>query len=318
VWFSRTFTERDLRLIEVTQDIADSVQKGEVLKIMGVVGSDGASKPSSTSGEAVLCTKDKTFSIKKVETSNSVFMVPPSSSGSFTIESRCGEYYELKQIPGKMGQLAEILEKSLYRGIDETAEELEKLKKEGALLTRSQVMQMVQASEKELEGAFSAHGVVELGGYMRMLSKHALRDVTQSLLNELIEKGWQLDSISEADYVADLSKTEATLAMLALSRLGERKNKNGTDEGEEPSSFVWSLDHAKVAKASAHILFQSHLQDNVVSLKKGWPCEDFMMAWERHTPGAAPTEDLLEGIAVRVKLQGGTGAQEHVFEYKSL
>lgn len=44
---------------------------------------------------AVLCTDSKTYAIKKVETSNSVFLVAPSDNKRFNIESLHQDYYEV-------------------------------------------------------------------------------------------------------------------------------------------------------------------------------------------------------------------------------
>jgi len=314
VYFSKTLDERDLRLIEVTPDIANRVQQGEVLKIMGAIGEDGK---SSATSEAVLCTRDKTFSIKKVETSNSVFLVPPlvdeaggspsvvgggggGGNISFSIESRCGVYYELKQMPGKVNQLEGLLRKSQYK-YGETQEEKDKLFEDGILLTRKQVMESVQASEQELEAAFITYAVVELGGFMRILSKVTLRDVTRNLLDEIIENDWKIDNIEQDKCTFAMRETDESLVILTLSRLGEKAtNEQNSNSHSETRGPVWCLDYDKVAKISAHILFQNHLQENALSLKKGWQCQDFMMAWERHTPGAAPTEEHLEGIAVKI------------------
>lgn len=58
--FSSAFQQRKLRLIEVPTEVLTNVQAGESLSIIG-----------EDTTEVVLCSKDKTYSIKKVETSNS-------------------------------------------------------------------------------------------------------------------------------------------------------------------------------------------------------------------------------------------------------
>lgn len=62
VLFSKTFVRasKDLRLIEINDEIEKKLQKGITLKLIG----------SETHMDTVLCTDDKTYSIKKVETSN--------------------------------------------------------------------------------------------------------------------------------------------------------------------------------------------------------------------------------------------------------
>lgn len=57
--FSANFRNREMKLIELNQEVAKRIENGESLKIIGSIGS-----------EAVLCTNDRTFAIKKVETSN--------------------------------------------------------------------------------------------------------------------------------------------------------------------------------------------------------------------------------------------------------
>jgi hypothetical protein len=42
-----------------------------------------------TSGEAVLCTRDRTFALRNVETSNTVLLVPPREVSPPTLMLRC-------------------------------------------------------------------------------------------------------------------------------------------------------------------------------------------------------------------------------------
>lgn len=46
-------------------------------------------------GHAAICSVSKTYNIKKVETSNSVYLVKPSESDVFRLESLHHEYYEV-------------------------------------------------------------------------------------------------------------------------------------------------------------------------------------------------------------------------------
>lgn len=99
--------------LQIPSDMLKMVEKGEDLRIVG-----------SRSGEAVLCSSNKTFALKRVETSNcgmfcvslcltdvlsdmcvtaihhlgflrSVLFVPPSEGPRFTIESLSADYYEV-------------------------------------------------------------------------------------------------------------------------------------------------------------------------------------------------------------------------------
>ena len=57
--FDENFPIQNIKLFEVTPEIASKVLVGESLKIVG-----------AEKGDAVLCTKNMTYTIKKVETSN--------------------------------------------------------------------------------------------------------------------------------------------------------------------------------------------------------------------------------------------------------
>jgi hypothetical protein len=106
--YSNQDQSRDLRLIETSMDMIKKVKAGETLKIIGSKGED-----------TVLCTSEQTFSIKKVETSNSVFLIPASSNNEYNIIANCGTYYELKPISGRIEQLEELLKKTQYNGTDD-------------------------------------------------------------------------------------------------------------------------------------------------------------------------------------------------------
>ena len=71
------------KLFEVPKDF--SLPVGQQLRLIG-----------DDSNHAVLCTDAKTFAIKKVETSNSVFLVAPSEDQKFTVQSMHQTYYEVR------------------------------------------------------------------------------------------------------------------------------------------------------------------------------------------------------------------------------
>jgi hypothetical protein len=57
----------DMQLIEMSPEVADAISSGEKICIRG----------SLSKSDAVLCTRTRTFTMKKVETSNAVYVVPP-------------------------------------------------------------------------------------------------------------------------------------------------------------------------------------------------------------------------------------------------
>lgn len=75
-------TKTSYKLFEVPKSF--TITTGEQLRLIG-----------NDTNHAVLCTDTKTYAIKKVETSNSVFLVAPSDSKKFTVETLHQDYYEV-------------------------------------------------------------------------------------------------------------------------------------------------------------------------------------------------------------------------------
>lgn len=84
--FSTQFDHRRMRLIELPKQVAEYVEKGGHLEIKGK--EDGK--------DAVLCTDSLTFEIKKVENSNTLYLVSPCNDNSFPIEGASTAFYEVQ------------------------------------------------------------------------------------------------------------------------------------------------------------------------------------------------------------------------------
>lgn len=288
--YGDTFGGRNLRLMEAPADVVSYISAGNDINLIG---------PIEKGGDVVLCTGDKTFSIKKVETSNHLFLVPPSTSteGEFVLESSIKDYYEVKPAEGRTDKLAEILKNSLYEGKGASEEEMVD---EKDLLTRTQLEEQIQASAQELHDALEALGVVEVRGKMRLLDENLRRSSTRELLDTIMIQRWDMSKIEENECRKSMPDTDEIYLRHSLYTLGTAV----VDGMVDSDGKVWSLDKDKVAKATAHILFQNQKGGNSAI----WPADDFVGEWSSRTPdsssgGAAlsgPDRALLAGIAVQV------------------
>ena len=105
----------DIKLLEVSKDLANSLSNGDILTIRG-----------QESENAVICSKDKTYDIKEAETSNSLLLVPEivlpgsiskSGSRSLSFSSVSGifhKYLELIEIRPRLRKMKDLLMKSPY------------------------------------------------------------------------------------------------------------------------------------------------------------------------------------------------------------
>ena len=284
VTFSTGFAKRDFRLIEVNEEILKSINIGQNIRIIG-----------ERKREAVLCTQSKTYSIKKVETSNTILLIPPSTDNNFSVSGICSDYYELKPIFGKVELLQDILKPSEYKGM---TEEISNPPTPDNLFTLLQLRQNIQASITELDAALAKLNVVEINGFIRLLSRSAVIEYAEALFIQLIENEWPLDNLDEELCMRGMPKdTDVIILRRVLSSLGDQVQQDGSH------SACWKLYKDRVLRLSAQVVFTRQSTSNskeIVSIEVG----DFLQRWSIQSPvsdSLEPMADtLLRGIALKV------------------
>ena len=106
----------EVKLLEVTQDVAECFKVGDTLTIRG-----------DDIENAVICSKEKTFEIKEAETSNSLMLVDrvtlPDKVDKSSSDRRIGwssvggvfhKYIEIIEIRPKLRKLRDVLSRNLY------------------------------------------------------------------------------------------------------------------------------------------------------------------------------------------------------------
>lgn len=254
--FDSAFMQRDVRLIEVSEDLLKCLTAGESLNIIGPVEPCGKGDDS----HAVLTTGHKTFSIKKVETSNAVYILNPSSSDVYTIHSASQDYYELKLIPPRISKISGLLLSSVYDGIEiEATNSID----QSNLLSYDELRLQIQASDTEFSAALFSLGVVELRGKMRQLSKQAIAETTKQLIYTIIENDWDIKNISEESCSIAIPDTDPILLNFSLKSLGQRVTSGSLQD--LVGSNIWALSKDAVSRATAHNLFRAQGQSTKVS-----------------------------------------------------
>lgn len=220
--------------------------------------------------EAVLCSSNKTYAVKSVETSNLVLLVPdnaysPDASPlcqrpSSTVASPAG-------VPGLATQQAKHLEASNRPAITATAtlashlevvpagprlhalqriladrpygaDDAEEVDAPGAAApagaTWEELLSCVQASEAEIKAALVARGAVYVGGRWRGIDPGYLGTLLEMLLLTVIEQGWSNDSIPAGDAVAALAQHgyPSELSSQCLKWFGREEGEGGAQPME--------------------------------------------------------------------------------------
>ena len=123
VSFSTELMGEDVKVLEVTKEVAEYLKTGEILTIRG-----------DEAENAVICSNNKTYDIKEAETSNSLLMldkivlpkdVDKSSSdrklGWSTVGGIFYKYLEIIEVRPKLRKIKEILSKNLYNEDEQAA-----------------------------------------------------------------------------------------------------------------------------------------------------------------------------------------------------
>lgn len=259
--------------------------------------------------DAVLCTQSKTFAIKFVGTSNSVFLIPPSDHSSFCeIADDCSGKnrnqqsiasvikvapgnMELVEVAPRIEKLKLLLSENPYSSEEalefEDLEEMEKSK--AGLYTWNDLVDKVQASDDELRSGLWALSAVELGGYWRIVDERYMGTVLAMLLHNSVLNDWSLDALIE-DEVVNVLVSDGFPPILASHCLRVYGSK--VDENRS-KSCLWKLDEKRVCVHFAREILSSGRRK----------MESFMEEWQRKIPeGMQASFEILEGEVLTERL----------------
>lgn len=259
--------------------------------------------------DAVLCTQSKTYSIKFVGTSNSVFLIPPSDQ--FVLDGNlqeCGKKdsdemkvasvikvapgnMELVEVAPRLDKLKLLLSQNPYN-INDTFEidELDSIGEDkSGLYTWDNLVSRIQASDTELRSGLESLLAVEINGYWRILEENYKDGVLNMLLHNMVLNDWSPNALSEHEVISVL-KVDGYPSEIAQHCLQIYGNK--VDEGIG-DNCIWRLDERRVCVHFARRILEGGKMK----------MERFMEEWVRKVPdGMHPTVDMLEGEILTEKL----------------
>lgn len=245
--------------------------------------------------DSVLCTQSKTYAVKFVGSSNSVFLIPPSDQSEFSDNIMdCDQKDENQQVvasvfkvaPGSMeltevaprlDKLKMLLFENPYRAEEDIEmEDLEAINR--GLYKWDDLVDRVQASDDELRSGLQAHSAVEIDGYWRVVDEKYMDMLLRMLLHSSVLNDWSLDALNE-DEVVSVLQSDGFPCKLAEHCLHVYGNK--VDNG-----CVWKLNERKVCVHFARQILRGEKRK----------MESFMEEWMRKIPeGMQASFDMLEG-----------------------
>ncbi|KAF5732823.1 putative protein binding protein [Tripterygium wilfordii] len=284
----------DLILLELDEKLLQDVLQQKVI-IRGQPDED-----------AVLCTQLKTYGIKFVGTSNSVFLVPPSDQAlSFDDLEDCdgkdndfkvvasvikvaAGSMELTEVAPRLEKLKLLISENPYSSDEmEDLEDIENTKK--GLYKWDDLVDRVQASDNELRTGLHALSAVEINGYWRIVDEKYMDNTLRMLLHNSILNDWSLDLLHE-DEVVNVMISDGFPHELVLHCLNVFCSKMDGGEGRIRS---WRLNDRRVCVHFARQI----LREGKMKM------ETFMAEWKQKIPdGMQASFDMLEGEVLTERL----------------
>ncbi|EOY17536.1 hypothetical protein QUC31_006865 [Theobroma cacao] len=272
--------------------------------------------------DAVFCTKSKTYSVKLVGTSNSVFLVPHADYSTFCENSQdCdGEDYkqqvgasvikvasgnmELVEVAPRLDKLKSIISENLYSSDEALVmEDLEFMERSmRRLYTWDDLTNMVQASDDELRSGLKALSALEIDGYWRIVDQKYMDMILRMLLHNSVLNDWSLNTLIEDEVVSVLESDgfPRKLAYHCLHVYGSRVE-------EVMDKGVWRMDARRVCVHFAREILREGKRK----------MESFMEEWTRKIPEEMQASfDMLEGEVLTEKV--GVETWVHAFSVSSL
>jgi len=272
VHFAPTFGNKRLKVMEMSQPLLDTVVKEGSVKIKG--GQDE---------EAVLCTNSKTFQIRFLEYSNTQLLLDPdpANKDSASVIDQTDGYYELKEMRPRILRIGELLSTNVYKGSESAS---------GMLF--SELEGRVQASTEEIKFELERLGAVEMEGRWYLLDASYKADMTDTILDLIVEHDWPTDAVPCAECAKAVHAVDENFTAVAAEQCLKDVS-TITDEKTETRA----LDEIKVCRFRARQLLNKALSEGGGSISAS--LEEFIDTWkEKVLPGMEPKAEMLRGIAL--------------------
>ncbi|CAO3612565.1 unnamed protein product [Mucor hiemalis] len=260
--YKEKFEKNSYSLVELgTPALVEAFESGSSIVIKGL-----------PEDEAVLCTDSKTFVVRQVNTSNSIILIEKEVRDQRSyVHDNVSNTIELLPCIARLSRLDELLKDTSYSGPEKESSESKKL------YTFTDLLSVVQASEKELLDGLSVRGAFEHEGYYRVLDRDFLFRLFDSLMTNSTTN--QID-------LSQMSLGEAKRCIVDEQRqLGQQENipdnvltaainvmiKNDNHGGDE--SFILEFCQRKTCRFLGEWLLTN-------PEGKRWKLEDFMTYWK--------------------------------------
>ncbi|XP_041359133.1 sister chromatid cohesion protein DCC1-like isoform X2 [Gigantopelta aegis] len=290
IYFSEHLDNERIKLLEMDSVILDSLTAQQQVVIRG-----------DKDENAVLCTNDKTFEIKEAETSNSMLIMTqleygdeltPGEPQEIQMREVCSvlyKYYELRPCKPKVKKLKKLLEQNEFSGKECEEDE----EHQGSKFTYTDLLDLVQASETELQVALKKLNACVIDGYWRVLNFDFMSQVLNHIIglcdeNDWYDSGIQLDECCQA--LGEIYPRSVVHHVVSSFSKPRTSTTVEDDSSHQNTDSLFVLNEDSICRFFAEVVLR---QSGMFNL------EEFLKVWQQCVPECMKTSlHQIEGMAL--------------------
>ncbi|XP_054636649.1 sister chromatid cohesion protein DCC1 isoform X2 [Dunckerocampus dactyliophorus] len=251
----------DYCLIELDDTLCHHIEAGQSLVIRG-----------DTDEHAVLCSGDKTYDLKIAHTSNLLLFLPGCQTPEHLTNSQqsthvlhaeiwgfCNSYWEVRKHRPRLKKLLKVLMENPYEG-PALAGQQENTEN---TYTMDDLLETIQASEEEIKKHLQTIHACQINGCWRVLDS----DYEMKLLGHVTQlvdsESWSFNKVPLQTSLEELGPLEPReMIEHCLNCYGTHYIENG--------EVFYTLDEAKVCRATALMLLKNAVKFNLGEFQEVW------------------------------------------------
>ncbi|KAJ3049463.1 Sister chromatid cohesion protein DCC1 [Rhizophlyctis rosea] len=321
LYFADDFDPRQYRLLELPKELAALLDTPQPRTVVGNKQPSCFVVRGQESDEATLHTENKTYTVRDVQTSNTLLLAKPSNrhptdfateiaadpsivtelqnsdsetssilpawvdtAHVYEVQDCISNYLELTLTQPRVGKLREILEPCLYAGPKEEARVDQKL-----LYTTESLHELVQASNEELLQGLKEVEALEIDGHWRLLDPAYQETVLRLLIVSAIADDIPLSHMTLEDaarLLNDADDDDGIPKSVSMHVLIAFADKDGENEQ------TYAISSSKVCRFLGQQLLAN-------STRHSQSLTSFLQSWSENVPEPFEVEiDMLKGTAL--------------------
>lgn len=285
----------------------------------------------TSTDEAVLCTSDKTYTLRLAESSNSLLLAPNKKKRSLEdtldlasdttatandplqVQASSGAYFELLRSAPRTGGLLALLTSWPHgssSAIASAPEEGEAVAEGGSeepekrRLTLAELETAVQSSAAELRRALQEARALEIGGGWCVLDAQLEMDILECILSLCVEHSWPLTAVPTAQCVELMRNEFPAFDEMSIRHCMRTHSVHAAAAWDEwlaaADLETISLGDEAISRFRARALLAE---------ADSWPRDKFFEAWAEALP-AGHTADPAHLAGLAITLSPPTGSEE--------